>query len=122
MNEESRYSEYKEKAEKYDLIINLEPHGSALDTMALKIKQLKEEAQAQGIITNLQNEKESQYQENYNLKKQVERELKDNNGLRVTVGKYLNLKQQIQEYLDAEVIPDYGYPWHIAITKILKDR
>lgn len=122
MNEESRYSEYKEKAEKYDLIINSEPHGSALDTMALKIKQLKEEAQAQGIITNLQNEKESQYQENYNLKKQVERELKDNNGLRVTVGKYLNLKQQIQEYLDAEVIPDYGYPWHIAITKILKDR
>ena len=31
-----------EKAELYNNIIEQEPHGSALDTMALKIKQLKE--------------------------------------------------------------------------------
>ena len=28
---------------------------------------------------------------------------------------------EVQMYLDAEDVPDYGYPWHIAITKILKE-
>ncbi len=33
--------EWRGKAEKYDLVINSEPHGSAIDTLAQEIKELK---------------------------------------------------------------------------------
>ena len=57
------------------------------------------------------------------LKEQVTRELKDNNGLRVTVGKYLKLKQKIKQTL--EIIKEYrdnvkGEVDTIALDKILK--
>lgn len=59
------------------------------------------------------------------LKEQVTRELKDNNGLRVTVGKYFKLKQKLEEILEA--IKEYrdsvkGEVDTIALDKILKEN
>ena len=46
----------------------------------------------------------------------------ENFQLEVELSELKQTLDEIQKYLDAEDVPEHGYPWHIAITKILKEK
>lgn len=88
--------ENQEKAEKWD--IDGTVHLHLIKELEQENKQLKEDYEKLDKLHEKMTLKKHEYHQlNLNLKAQVARELKDNNGLRVTIGKYFNLKQKLEK-------------------------
>ena len=77
--------------------------------------------------TNLLTESNTKYrQENKQLKEEHKKALQlANEDMQGVWRQYDNLKQKlekIEEYVVNYEVPEHGYPWHIEITKILKEK
>lgn len=146
MNKEQilkHFATQKEKAEKYDACGNL---INQVNELLQENKQLKEDSKKWhsfgGIdffTEDIANLKNCVYENNFsNFTKEYTNELYQkleklhdlvsDSSVQFQIKfwqDYTNLKQileDVQKYLDAQDVPKYGYPWHIAVSKILKGK